>query len=71
MFHAVLSADKWSAGVAAGVWQLVIASLFGLVAAILQLYKQHWASQCIVPAVATTEEKVSGDDPAGRRMSAS
>ena len=55
-FPAVLTADKWSAGVAAGVWQQVIASLFGLVAAILQLYKQHQAyADCLVYAVATTD----------------
>ena len=72
-FYAVLSADKWSAGVAAGVWQLVIASLFGLVAAISQLYKQHQASQCAPcllwpPRRRSFQEMIS---PVGRRMSAS
>ena len=55
---AVLTADKWSVGVAAGVWQQVIASLFGLVAAILQLTLQTTSglTMCNESAVATTDE---------------
>ena len=56
-FPAVLTADKWSVGVAAGVWQLVIASLFGLVAAILQLLQTtSGLTMCNESAVATTDE---------------